>query len=160
VQLRRDLLPALEKAGVKLFAIGIGSAEAARTFAEQTEFPVDMLLVDDSEQADVYGAIGTRNTQLDEQGKMVFEGVQSMWSQYTNDAIRKRGREDLNAIVGSLFKPGIYKPLPPQGPQAMERSFVQGATIVFDGSKVLLEHYDKSSGDHADLEDIKNSALS
>jgi len=41
-----------------------------------------------------------------------------------------RGRDDLNAITGSLFKPGPYKPLMPKGkglfdPKAIERTMVQ-----------------------------------
>jgi len=155
VQLRRDVLPKLNKAGVKLFAVGIGSVSSAQTFAEQTGFPQDLLLVDESEETDAYAAIGTRNTQRDEKGKMVFEGIESMWSQKTNDALKARGRDDLNDVVGSPFgKPGIYKLLMPQGPKAFERTFVQGATFIVDGSKVLYEHFDFSSGDHADLEEV------
>mmetsp|Transcript_99985 Transcript_99985/g.173478 ORF Transcript_99985/g.173478 Transcript_99985/m.173478 type:complete len:166 (-) Transcript_99985:67-564(-) len=154
VQLVRDVLPKLNKAGVKLFAVGIGSAESALTFAERTGFPASQLLTDESEETDAYVALGTRNTQRDEKGKMVFEGVGSMWSERTNDAIKTRGRDDLNGVVGSLFKPGIYTPLMPKGPKAMDRTFVQGGTFIFDGSKSLFEHYDFSSGDHADLEEV------
>lgn len=35
MQLRRDVLPALTDADVKLFAVGIGSADSAKTFAEK-----------------------------------------------------------------------------------------------------------------------------
>lgn len=152
------MLPALRKSGVKLFLVGIGSAESARTFAERVGIPADLVLADESEEADAYAAVGTRNTQRDEKGKMVFEGVESMWSERTNDAIKTRGREDLNAIVGSLFKPGIYTPLMPKGAKAMDRTFVQGATFIFDGSTPLFEHYDFSSGDHADLGEVVNVA--
>lgn len=152
------MLPLLNKAGIKLFAIGIGSVSSARTFAERTEFPANLLLVDESQETDAYTAIGTRNTKRDEQGKMMFEGIESMWSQKTNDAIQARGRDDLNAVVGSLFKPGIYTPLMPKGPKAMDRTFVQGATFIFDGSKTLFEHYDFSSGAHADLDEVVNLA--
>lgn len=148
------MLPVLNKAGVKLFLVGIGSVESARTFAEQVELPPNLLLADESEETDVYAAIGTRNTGRDQNGKMIFEGIESMWSEKTNNAIKARGRDDLNAVVGSLFKPGIYKPLMPKGPKAMDRTFAQGATFVFDGSKTLFEHYDFSSGDHADLGEV------
>lgn len=154
------MLPALEKTGVKLFAVGIGSAESAQTFAEKVGLPADMMLADESEETDAYTAIGTRNTQRDDKGKMVFEGVESMWSKRTNEAIKVRGRDDLNAVVGSLFKPGIYTPLMPKGPKAMDRTFVQGGTFIFDGSKSLFEHYDFSSGDHADLEEVVSIATS
>jgi len=148
------VLPKLTKAGVKLFLVGIGSVESARTFAERVELPSNMLLADESEETDVYAAIGARNTQRDEKGKMVFEGIESMWSEKTNDGLKARGRDDLNSVVGSLFKPGIYTPLMPKGPKAMDRTFVQGGTFVFDGSKPLFEHFDFSSGDHADLDEV------
>ena len=77
-----------------------------------------------------------------------------MWSAATNDALKERGKADLDAITGSLFKPGIYTPLMPKGPKAMERTFVQGGTFVFDGSSELFSHYDFSSGDHADLDEV------
>lgn len=154
MQLNRDVLPKLTKAGVKLFIVGIGSLESARTFAEQVGLPANVLLADESEETDAYAAIGTRNTRRDEEGKMVFEGIESMWSQKTNDGLKARGRDDLNAVVGGLFKPGIYKPLMPQGPKAMDRTFVQGATFIFDGSKEIFQHFDFSSGDHADLEEV------
>lgn len=153
-QLRRDVLPALNEADVKLFAVGIGSAASALEFAERVEFPPELLLADESEEADVYAAVGTRNTQRDERGKQIFEGVESMWSKQTNDALSARGKQDLDSVVGGLFKPGPYKPLMPTGPKAMERTFVQGGTFVFDGSTELFSHYDFSSGVHADLDEV------
>ena len=83
-----------------------------------------------------------------------------MWSQRTNEGIASRGRDDLNSIVGSLFKPGPYLPLMPKGQKAMEKTFVQGGTFVFDGSTELLAHFDFSSGDHADLDEVVRVATS
>jgi hypothetical protein len=151
------VLPQLESAGVKLFAVGIGSAESAATFAERVEFPASLLFADESEESDIYAAVGTRNTQRDDNGKAVFEGVESMWSQKTNDALKKRGRDDLNAVVGGLFKKGIYTPLMPKASttqKTIEQTMVQGGTFVFDGTKELFAHYDFSSGDHADLDEV------
>ena len=34
-----------------------------------------------------------------------------MWSQKTNEGIKARGRDDLNAVVGNLFQSGPYQPL-------------------------------------------------
>lgn len=147
----------LEPAGVKLFAVGIGSAESAASFAEKVEFPPSLLLADESDTTDAYVAAGTRNTDRDESGRAVFEGVESMWSARTNGALKARGRDDLNTIVGSLFRPGIYTPLMPKGSttqRTIEKTFVQGGTFVFDGTKELFAHYDFSSGDHADLEEV------
>lgn len=148
------MLPALNEADVKLFAVGIGSAESALEFAEQLDFPPALLLADESEQADAYAAVGSRNTQRDERGKQIFEGIESMWSKQTNDALSARGKADLDGVVGNLFQPGPYKPLMPTGPKAMERTFVQGGTFVFDGSTELFSHLDFSSGAHADLSEV------
>lgn len=155
------MLPVLQPAGVKLFAVGIGSAESAATFAERVEFPPTLLFADESEESDAYAAVGTRNTKRDSNGKAVFEGVQSMWSQKTNDALKTRGRDDLNTVVGGFFKKGIYTPLMPKASttqKTIEQTMVQGGTFVFDGSQELFAHYDYSSGDHADLDVVVSIA--
>ncbi len=157
--MRRDVLPALIEADVKLFAVGIGSADSAKTFAESIDFPAELLFADESENVDAHTAVGTRNTGRDENGNQIFEGVESMWSEKTNLALKARGRDDLNSVVGNLFRPGPYKPLMPQGkglfdPKVMERTMVQGGTFVYDGAEELFAHYDFSSGDHADLKQV------
>lgn len=164
MQLRRDVLPALNDADVKLFAIGIGSAESARVFAEKIEFPADLLFADESDTADAHSAVGTRNTNRDADGKQIFEGIGSMWSAETNDAIKARGRDDLNSITGNPFQPGPYTPLMPMGkslfdPKAMERTMVQGGMFVFDGGEEIFAHCDASSGAHADLEEVIRVAI-
>jgi len=160
LQLKRDVLPALEEGGndIPLFVVGIGSVESGRTFAEQLGFPVESLLVDVSETTEVYRAVGTRNSQRDDDtGKQIFEGVGSMWSQATNDGIKERGRDDLNSVTGGLFNPGPYKPLMPTN---MEATFVQGASFVFDGKRTILEHYDDASGAHSSIDELLAAALS
>lgn len=152
-QLRRDVLPAIDGSGVKLLAVGIGSAESARTFAERTSFPAEMLFADESEEVVAHAAAGLRNTGRDEKGKQIFEGIESMWSSRTNSALKVRGRNDLNSILK------VYKPLMPKE-NAIERTLVQGGMFVFDGSKVLFSHMDFSSGDHADLDAVVSAALS
>ena len=161
VQLRRDALPALEAANVGLAVVGIGSLDAGETFASRTEFPKSMLYVDDSDESETYRAAGTRNTKRKPDGKADFEGIGSMWSQATNDALKTRGKKDLDAITGSLFKPGIYTPLMPKGStmtRSMEKTMVQGGSFVFEGDDVLFEHYDESSGAHAGIDDILKAA--
>lgn len=73
-----------------------------------------------------------------------------MWSQKTNDAIKARGRDDLNSILA------IYKPLMPA---TIDATLVQGASFVFEGSKTRLAHYDASSGAHLPLDDLLESAV-
>lgn len=158
VQLKRDVIPALDKKNIPLFVVGIGSVESGQTFAQQLDFDADRLLVDTTEETDAYRSVGTRNSQRNaETGKQQFEGIESMWSQATTDAIEDRGRDDLNSITGNLFLPGPYKPLMPKN---MEATFVQGASFVFDGKKTLLERYDESSGAHVTIEELLAAALS
>ena len=159
LQIRRDCLPALHDANVKLFAVGIGSADSAKTFAEKIAFPAEILFADESDETEAHAAVGTRNTQRDANNKQIFEGVDSMWSRETNDAIKARGRDDLNAITGNPFKPGPYVPLMPKGnslfdPKALERTMVQGGTFIFEGGECLFSHFDASSGAHADLDEV------
>lgn len=137
--------------------VGIGSVDNARTFCERLDFPEELLFVDTSEETAAYEAIGTRNSRKDPgTGKQVFEGIESMWSSSTTDAIQDRGRDDLNAIVGKPFRPGPYKPLMPASTEA---TLVQGASFVFDGRRTLLEHYDESSGAHVTIEELLEAAL-
>lgn len=163
--MKRDALPALEEAGVKLFVVGIGSVDSGRDFGEALDFPLAKLLVDESDESDVYRAAGTRNSQRDAStGKQVFEGVGSMWSEATNAALEERGKADLDAITGTLFARGPYKPLMPKGrtlfdPRAIEKTLVQGGSFVFKGSETLLEHYDESSGAHLGIDDLLQAAL-
>ena len=120
-----------------------------------------MLYVDDSDESETYRAAGTRNTKRKPDGKADFEGIGSMWSQATNDALKERGKKDLDAITGSLFKPGIYTPLMPKGStmtRSMEKTMVQGGSFVFEGDATLFEHYDESSGAHAGIDDILKAA--
>ena len=120
-----------------------------------------MLYVDDSDESEAYRAAGTRNTKRKPDGKADFEGIGSMWSQSTNDALKKRGKKDLDAITGSLFKPGIYTPLMPKGStmtRSMAKTMVQGGSFVFEGDATLFEHYDESSGAHAGIDDILKAA--
>ena len=48
VQLQRDLLPILAENKIKLFAVGIGSTDAANELSKGTGFPKEFLLTDDS----------------------------------------------------------------------------------------------------------------
>jgi len=159
VALKRDVIPALEEKNIPLYVVGIGSIESGQTFAKQLDFDVNRLLVDTSKETDVYKALGTRNSQRNtETGKQQFEGIKSMWSQASTDAIETPSRRaDLDSITGKLFNPGPYKPLMPSN---MEATFVQGASLVFDGQTTLLEHYDEASGDHVSIEELLKAALS
>ena len=157
------MIPALSEKDVKVVAVGIGDAVSAKTFAEKIDFPAELLFADESDNTDAYAAAGTRNTKRDPNGKQIFEGIESMWSSNTNDALAKRGKADLDAITGSIFKPGPYVPLMPKGnglfdPKAIEKTMVQGGCFVYDGAEEIYAHYDASSGVHADLDEVRACA--
>lgn len=156
--MKRDVLPALRERDIPLIVVGIGTVESGKTFAERLELPQELLFVDTTDETSAYEMMATRNSQRNpDTGKQIFEGVGSMWSSWTTDAIEDRGRDDLNAITGNLFQPGPYKPLMPS---TTEATLVQGASFVFDGKNALLEHYDESSGAHVSIEELLRSALS
>ena len=160
VQLQREVLPALQAQDIPLLVVGIGSVDSGRTFADQLQFPSDVLFVDTTEQTRAYETLATRNSQRDpDTGKQIFEGIESMWSPATTEALEDRGKDDLDAIVGKpwLFQPGPYKPLMPAN---IEATLVQGASFVFDGKKNILAHYDESSGAHVTIEELLEAALS
>ena len=54
------MLPALDKLGIKLFLVSIGSAERGLEFAALTGFPADRLLADPDSQT--YRAMGWYNS--------------------------------------------------------------------------------------------------
>ena len=94
--------------------VGIGGVDSAKTFCEKVGWPLERMLVDDSDTTEVYQAAGTRNSQRDENGQQIFEGVKSMWGEATNDALESRGKADLDAITGKPWAPGPYVPLMPK----------------------------------------------
>ena len=56
MELQRDVLPALDARGVKLFFLSIGTAARGREFAALTGFPEARLLADPDSQT--YAAMG------------------------------------------------------------------------------------------------------
>ena len=44
-------------------------------------------------------------------------------------------------------------------PSTVEATLVQGASFVFKGKEVLLEHYDASSGAHVSVDELLEIAL-
>jgi len=166
LQLKRDWLPELEKAGVKLVAVGIGTAESAREFAEQVGLNVEQVFAD--EEATTYRAVRMVNTDFGEEGGR--RGLR-MLSAETFEAIRGRangrpwsffGLFDIpntatNDDLESVYK--IYKPLMPAGEDATDKTMVQGGTLAFDGRRQLFEHRDSSVGVHAELERVLSAVL-
>lgn len=159
IQLKRDWLPELEKAGAKLIVVGIGSAESAKTFAEQVQLPTEILFGDD--EASLYKALGMVNSDFSEPGG---ERGRRMLTDETIEAIKKRngrpltffGLFDLPLYTNDDLEAAkdIYKPLMPQGDQVMDKTLVQGGVVVFQGNQEVFMHKDSSVGVHAELSDV------
>ena len=61
-QLRRDIKPRLDEAGVTLLLVSVGTLERATQYVEETQFPADSLFLDPS--AASYAALGLAKNPL------------------------------------------------------------------------------------------------
>jgi hypothetical protein len=140
-QIASDVEPVLTGAGVRTLCVGIGTLETARKFCEHVPFP-ERYLYTDPDNA-VYDALGLRN------------GVgATFFSASTPFAILDRIQKD--GAAGLVAATKRWKPwLPPKSSQGLQ----QGGAFVFEGSEVLFQHFDPSTGAHADLNQLIQVAL-
>ena len=140
-QLARDVLPRLDEAGHKLLAVGIGTDERAREFCGHVGFPEANLYADPENTA--YDALGLK------------KGLQTtLFSIDTPLSILKRAQSDgakdlLDAT--SRWKPWV--------PPKLDQGLQQGGAFVFEGEQLLFQHYDPSTGAHADLDVLLQAVL-
>eukprot|EP00418_Pyrodinium_bahamense_P077270 CAMPEP_0179054710 /NCGR_PEP_ID=MMETSP0796-20121207/22928_1 /TAXON_ID=73915 /ORGANISM="Pyrodinium bahamense, Strain pbaha01" /LENGTH=157 /DNA_ID=CAMNT_0020751345 /DNA_START=114 /DNA_END=587 /DNA_ORIENTATION=- len=151
----------MEKAGVKLFAVSIGTAESAAEFASQVGLPAEMVFAD--EEAVLYKALNFVNSDFSEEGGQ--RGAR-MLSAATFDAIKRRANGRPWSFFGLFDIPWsatnddlemakeLYRPLLPQGEDAMDKSLIQGGAFAFQGSKELLGHRDSNVGVHVEMEQV------
>ena len=140
MQLRRDVLPALQKKGAKLVCVSIGTPERAKDFVAETGFPSEFLFADPENAC--YDAL-----RLHKGLARTFLAVSTPFS--IKDRIEKDGAEDLREIL-PRWKPW----LPPKADQGLQ----QGGTFVFKGREAVLAHYDESTGAHADFQTVLRAA--
>uniref|UniRef100_A0A7S2TNB7 Uncharacterized protein n=1 Tax=Lotharella oceanica TaxID=641309 RepID=A0A7S2TNB7_9EUKA len=140
-QLARDVLPDLLKANVKLVAVGIGTGERAKEFAAHVGFPEEYLYADPENAC--YSALGLKKNIKD-----TFFNINTPYSILARG--QKDGAKDLVEAV-QRWKPWI--------PPKLDQGFQQGGAFVFDGSKELFQHYDPSTGAHADLNAVLSAAI-
>jgi hypothetical protein len=133
--------PKLDEKGVKLYLVSIGTYERSKEFAKATGFPAENLFVDP--ETLTYQALG------------LAKGVrQTFFSMDTPMAIMKR--IDGNALGDLKDVLGRWQPWnPPKPDQALN----QGGMFVFDGEKCIFEHFDASTGAHADITEVLGLAL-
>jgi len=141
-QLARDVKPRLDEAECKLLAVGIGTPERGREFCEHVGFPAASLYADPENEA--YTALGLK------------KGVQTtLFSIDTPLAILKRAQQD--GATDLLAATSRWKPwIPPKLDQGLQ----QGGAFVFEGPELLFQHFDPSTGAHADLTSVLEAALS
>ncbi|CAE8606262.1 unnamed protein product [Polarella glacialis] len=165
LQLKRDWLPELEKAGLKLMIVGIGSAESALTFAEQLELPANIVFAD--ADAKSYQAMSFVNSDFQEDGGK--RGMR-MLTEKTGEAVKSRSNGRPVTFFGLFDIPNlftnddleaakeIYKPLMPTGDGAMDKTLVQGGVLVFRGPQQMYQHLDTSVGVHGELSKVLAAA--
>mmetsp|Transcript_41215 Transcript_41215/g.92978 ORF Transcript_41215/g.92978 Transcript_41215/m.92978 type:complete len:175 (-) Transcript_41215:56-580(-) len=161
IQLKRDWLPQLESAGVKLLVVGIGSAESAAEFAKQVGLPPEIVFGDD--EATAYQELRLVNSNFEEDGRK--RGMR-MLTEKTTEAIKSRANGRPLSFFGLFDIPflftnddletakEIYKPLVPQGDNSLDKSLVQGGFFVFNGQDQIFKHRDTSVGVHAELDRV------
>lgn len=158
MQLKRDWQPELEKAGVKLFVIGVGTAKSAKEFAEQVGLSPEIVFGD--RDAAAYQSVKFVNTNFEEDGRK--RGMRMMSDKGTA-AIKSRANGRNLSFFGLFDIPflatnddleqalKIYKPLMPDGEKSFDLSLVQGGAFAFRGEQELFRHRDTSVGVTADL---------
>ena len=142
VQLRRDLLPVLEEAGVDLLAVSIGTHERSKDFARETGFPVERLFAD--RESACYDALRFNKSLANFSRKSTPQSLMDRW--------KKNGASDLREVL-ARWKPWI--------PPKPEQGFQQGGAFVFDFSEssvsksetrdayeTAYRFYDPSTGVH------------
>ena len=140
-QLARDVKPRLDEACCKLLAVGIGTDERAREFCKHVGFPAANLYADPENEA--YDALG-----LNKGWGTTFFTIDTPLS------ILKRAQDDgAKDLIDATSR---WKPwLPPKSDQGLQ----QGGAFVFEGESLLFQHFDPSTGAHADLDDVLRAAL-
>jgi len=125
--------PKLALGGVQLVAVGIGTPERAKEFCELTGFPPSQLLADPENEC--YDAL-----QLNKGAALTFLRPE------TPLALAQRAISGETVDLQEALR--TWKAwIPPK----LEQGFQQGGVFAFDGPTTIFQHYDVSTGVHADL---------
>ncbi|XP_057528354.1 thioredoxin-like protein AAED1, chloroplastic isoform X2 [Amaranthus tricolor] len=120
-----------DAAGVKLIAVGVGSANKARMLGERLPFPMECLYADPERKAyDVLGLYyGLGRT---------FFNPASVFSRFES---LKKAMENYTIEATPDDRSGVLQ---------------QGGMFVFKGKELLYARKDEGTGDHAPLDDVFN----
>lgn len=130
----------MDAEGTKLFLVSIGTWERSKDFVKVTGFPAELLLVDP--ETSTYDALGL-NKGLKE----------TFLSWETPQAIKRRMDSGATQDLQDVMK--VWQPWqPPRNDQALN----QGGMFIFEGPRCVYAHFDKATGDHADLAQVRQLA--
>jgi len=135
------VLPQLNSAGVKLIAVGIGTGERAKEFCAHVPFPEENLFADPENVC--YDSLG-----LKKGFATTFLRPETPYS-----ILERQQKDGAKDMLDALKRWKMW--IPPK----LEQGLQQGGTFVFDGSNELFQHYDPSTGAHADLSQVLSAAL-
>jgi len=128
--------PQLDELNVKLLVVSIGTAARAKDFVQETGFPIENLYADPENIT--YEALGFYK----DLGRTFFNPATPF---SIKDRLEKDAAKDLREIM-PRWKPWI--------PPKLDQGLQQGGVFVFQGSRVLLEHFDEATGAHISPEKI------
>lgn len=145
VLIAREIVPIIQtrEDKLRLVCIGIGTHERSKEFAGHVGFPDKYLYADPNNAVyDALELIKSSPTQL-------FFDTRTPLS--LGKRIKKGKTDDLRAALAN-WKPWI--------PPKLDQGFQQGGAFVFDGETTLFGRKDPATGDHADLNELIQIALS
>lgn len=138
-QLERDIIPELDKVGVKLFLVSMGPPERGLEFSELTGFRAERLIADPD--STLYKSVG------------FYTGLLTFFHPSTPLSLLQRIREDGAKDLVEAFK--TWRPwIPPIGNQAYQ----EGGCLVFDGKECVLAYYEEGPGTHVDFDVLLKAA--
>ncbi|XP_010679673.2 thioredoxin-like protein AAED1, chloroplastic [Beta vulgaris subsp. vulgaris] len=122
-----------DAAGVKLIAVGVGSASKAQMLGERLPFPMECLYADPERKAyDLLGLYyGLGRTFFNPASTKVFSRFESL----------KKAMENYTIEATPDDRSGVLQ---------------QGGMFVFKGKQLLYARKDEGTGDHAPLDDVFN----
>lgn len=136
VQLRRDMKPQLDKLGIKLILVSIGTFERSQIFAQKTGFPSSNLFVDP--ESVTYEALGC---------------YKSIAATFLNPLTPiNLAQRVLTGRMGDLQD--VLKDWDPWTPPKADQALQQGGLFIFEGEQCTFAHFDQATGAHVAMDKV------
>ncbi|GMH41023.1 hypothetical protein BSKO_08933 [Bryopsis sp. KO-2023] len=138
-QLERDIIPELDKVGVKLFLVSMGPPERGLEFSELTGFRPERLIADPD--STLYKSVG------------FYTGLITFFNPKTPLSLLQRVVKDGAKDLVEAFQ--TWKPwIPPR----INQAYQEGGCLVFEGKECVLAYYEEGPGTHVDFEVLLKAA--